>query len=102
MARFLIDIDDGDVPRDIYLLGSALGMVNRKTSKRGGRELYKPYRNYFCAKINDPEWLELERRGLADLSETKPDRNWQYWKVTPQGRKYVGRYFGVEVLKKET
>lgn len=101
MARILF-IDGKDIPRDIYLLGSALGMDNRKTSIRGGRELYKPYRNYFCTRINDPEWLELEKRGLVDLLETKPDRNWQYWKVTPQGRKYVGRYFRVEVLKEET
>ena len=101
MARYL-KIDAKDTPKDIHLLGNCLGMRYRKTFKRGRRELYKPYRNYFEARIYSRDWMDMEKRGLVDLIATEPSRNVQVWAATPSGRKYIGKYFGVDVLKPET
>lgn len=100
MGRYL-KIDGQDTPKDIHLLGMALGMDYTKTIKKGGRELFKPLKNRYQARIYSPDWLDLEKRGMVDLIETHPSQNMQVWVVTSRGKKYLRRHFGVDVLNEE-
>lgn len=100
MARYL-EIDGKNTPKDIHLLGSCVGMRWRKTVLRSGVESFRPYRNYFSTTVNDPDWLDLEKRGLVDLVSTKKGKDIQTWMVNEQGRKYLGKFFNVNVLPEE-
>ena len=97
MARYL-NIDGQDTPKDIRLLGLALGMDYTKTFRRGKRELFKPLKNRYEARIYSPDWLEMEKRGLVDLISSQPSQNMQVWAVTSRGKKYLRKHFGVDVL----
>lgn len=104
MAKFL-KIDGKDVPRDIHLLGSALGMRHKKANKRSGVYFYVPYRNYFGTGIHCsdyPVWEQMVGDGLAEptesaWSETNDNRS---YKVTEKGMKRLEEYFDVTIVYK--
>lgn len=100
MARFL-EIDKPDTPVYIHLMGSCLGMRYRKTFKRGSREYFEPYRNYFSTHLDDPDWINLENEGYAEKVSSNKERDVETWAITERGRKYIGEYFGVTVLDEE-
>ena len=102
MAKYL-KIDGENVPFDIHLMGSALGMRNRKTYIRRGREYFRPYRNYFgtgiyCADFSTWEWMVKD--GLAERTDSawsEKDENRSY-KVASKGIKRLEDYFNVIIL----
>lgn len=102
MAKFL-KIDGKDVPRDIHLMGSALGMRHRKTYIRRYREYFRPYRNYFGTGIHCsdyPAWEQMVEDGLAERTDSawsEKDDNRSY-KVTEKGIRRLEDYFDVIIL----
>ena len=64
--------------RQKALMQHALGMDHRNTYKRAGREWYRPYRNYYDAGGNDPEWEDLVKKGIAEKRDGRNGGTW-YW-----------------------
>lgn len=100
MAKFL-KIDGDDVPMDIHLMGSALGMRHKKANRRAGVYFYEKYRNFFGTGIHCDDykqWEKMRADGLvALLWEKRDDRSYV---VTDKGIKRLEDYFDVTIVDK--
>lgn len=43
----------------------AVGLDYKKPYNRHGKAFYKPYRNFYCTRVDDKIWTELKNRGYA-------------------------------------
>ena len=75
-----------------------LGMDNRKTYKRHGREYYRPYRNYWCGEEPALEWFS--KMGLAEKEQE--EGKLPYYYLTRQGMDWLERRISVVIREEET
>jgi hypothetical protein len=68
---------------DRSIIEHSLGIEHKNGRKR------KPYRNYYCADINDARLPELVERGLMIAGKTINDGTMRYFYVTEAGAKAV-------------
>lgn len=83
--------------RAIKVCKHMLGMDNRKTYRRHGREFYKPYRNYFCGYQKELDYLA----GGIGLAEKNPDGKYVYYSLTPAGIRWLERKIGIVIREVE-
>ena len=70
----------------------AIGFDDRKVTGTKHRK-YEPYRNYYAApSCGDPELEELARLGFMEKSHAN------YYHVTDDGKTFLKRVTGVEIL----
>lgn len=90
----------------IAIMQHALGMDQRKTYKRHGKEYYKPYRNYYTTGMhNFCGWNLLVKRGLAtaeyhDGENTYGNQPSMIYYVSDLGKYWLQEQLGI-VLKPE-
>ena len=72
-----------------------LGMDNRDTYRRHGKEFYKPYRNYWSGEEPGLEWMSSGVIGLAENLSKDPDS--PYYRLTKAGIKWLERRIGVTI-----
>lgn len=100
MAKYL-KIDGAEVPTDIHLMGSALGMRHKKANRRCGLYFYEEYRNYFGTglRCSDYEqWTKLCFEGLAEIIDTQGEN--ASFRVTDKGKERLEEYFNVKIVDK--
>lgn len=82
----------------------AIGMDNRKTYKRKGKEFYKPYRNYYETVVDDIEWQILEWYGLAMHGKVREDGDYKglcHYHMTLKGMEWMEKVLKITIKNKE-
>ena len=77
-------------PKQISEMKHAIGLDH----KHPVRGKYVPYRNYYCAEGEYPDWEELVQLGLA---EKNPQDRYVYYGLTQKGMDELGKLEGCKI-----
>ena len=83
----------------IEMARHCIGMDNRKTYHRHGKEFYRPYRNYYSTFWKEPNWESLVESGFAERGYT-PLGNVIYH-MTRKGLDWLGERLSVTIHDEE-
>lgn len=76
-----------------------VGLDRHKPYKRNGKLYFKPYRNYYNTRYNDPVWSDLKWLGFAECDKTywevkDENQTANYW-LNEDGRKWLAEKLGI-------
>ena len=64
--------------------------LNKMKHALGLNRNIKPNRNYYYTYANDDDWEELIAEGLADIETVDFEKGMAYFRVTKEGKEFLG------------
>lgn len=79
----------------ITLAMHAIGLDYKKPYHRHGKAFYKPYRNYYCTRMDDKIWVMLKRKGYAVHGEEH--NKCVNYHLTRSGLDWLGKELNINI-----
>lgn len=83
-----------------------IGLDRKFPYKRNGKLYYRPYRNYYNTKYNDPIWTDLKYLGFAECDkmywEIKDGKELVNFWLNEDGRKWLADKLGIYKIWEES
>ena len=76
----------------------AIGLDYEAPYKRLGSLYYKPYRNYYCTKLDEPHWKVLTELGYAEHTQPS-EKNIVLYGLTSEGLQWLSRILGITIYE---
>lgn len=77
-----------------------IGLDKRKPYKRHGKLFYRPFRNHFYTRADDPVWTEMANAGYARHWAVGRDGYADYY-LTRAGLNWLGEKLGMYIHNEE-